>query len=140
MNIKSQDAISKKWASRASNAQADYTTGVQTTQKSWAANTSAAANNWSAGVQQAVADKRFESGVTAAGDAAWKKGAVDKGGTRYSQGVNGAQAKYQSGFQKFAVALAGANLPARFPKGDPQNAQRVQFVNQLLRNVKLGKA
>jgi uncharacterized phage infection (PIP) family protein YhgE len=140
VNIKSQDAIATKWAARASGAQADYTTGVQTTQKSWAQNTAAAASNYVAGVQQAVADKRFESGVTEAGDAAWKKGAIEKGGTRYSQGVNGAKTKFQQGFSRFASALAGAPLPPRFPKGDPQNGQRVAFVNNLLRQVKLGRA
>jgi hypothetical protein len=140
MNIKPQDAISKKWAARASAAQGDYTTGVQTTQKSWAANTAASANNWAAGVQGAVADKRFENGVTTAGDAAWKNGSINKGGTRYSQGVQGAQSKFQSGFSKFAQALASATLPPRFPKGDPGNQQRVNFVNTLLRNVKLNRS
>lgn len=140
MNIKPQDAIAKKWAARAGAAQADYTSGVQSTQKSWATNTANAAQNWADGVSAAVADGRFAKGVNNAGDAAWKAGAVNKGSQRYSQGVQGATTKYTQGFSASYQALAAATLPAKFPRGNPNNTQRVTFVNTLLRNVKLGKA
>lgn len=140
MNIKSGDTIAKKWAARAAAAAPDYTSGVQNTQTSWAEATSNAADTWATGVQQAVANQTFQKGVTNAGDAAWKQGAVNKGSQRYAQGVNGAGPKFQSGFEKFRTALAGFQLPKRFTKGDPQNNLRSTAVQTLLRNVKLGKA
>src|SRR5262249_41950705 len=104
MIIKSQDAIAKKWASRAAQAAPDYTSGVQATTKSWSQDTTNAASSWEQGVQQAVANKRFANGVTKAGDSAWKNGALNKGSQRYAGGVNGAQAKFMSGFAPFASA------------------------------------
>lgn len=140
MNVKSADAISKKWQARAAAAAPDYTTGVQSTQTSWAEATANASDNWAQGVQQAVADKRFQTGVQATGDAGWRAGAVNKGSQRYAQGVNGAAPKFQQGFEKFRQALAAFPLPKKFPKGDPQNNLRSTAVQTLLRNVKLGKA
>lgn len=140
MNIKSGDAIAKKWSARANAAAPDYTTGVQNPAVQWAAPTAEAADTWAQGVQQAVADKRFQSGVANAGDNAWRAGAVNKGSQRYGQGVQGATAKFQSGFEKFRTALAGFTLPKKFPRGDPSNNLRSTAVQTLLRNVKLGKA
>lgn len=139
MNVKSGDVIAKKWAARAAAAAPDYTAGVQGTQVSWSEATANSADNWATGVQAAVADKRFQNGVIAAGDAAWRNGAVGKGSQRYGQGVNGASGKYQQGFEKFRTALAGFTLPKKFSRGDPQNNLRSTAVQTLMRNIKLGK-
>lgn len=139
MKVKPLDQIASKWASRAAGAGQAYTQGVQNPKNSWATQTANAANNWANGVQAAVTDGRFAKGVQAAGDQKWSMGATTKGATRYPDGVRNAQPFYQQGFSKFATALTNFSLPARFPKGSPQNMDRSSAVATLLRNVKLGK-
>jgi hypothetical protein len=139
MIVKSGDSIATKWKTRAQAAAPDYTAGVSNPAVQWAGPTADAASNWGQGVQDAVTNKRFESGVAKAGDAKWRAGATQKGSQRYGQGVAASGNNYQTGFEPFRAALASASLPARFPKGNPGNQQRSNAVAVLLRNVKLGK-
>lgn len=138
MKVKSLDSIASKWAQRASGASQAYKDGVSGA-TGWAAATSAGANNWSAGVTAAASDGRFARGVNAAGDAAWQAGAINKGVARYGPGVQVAQPKFSAGFAKFASVLSSLTLPSRFPKGSPQNLDRVTAVVNALRNAKVGK-
>ena len=140
MKVKPLDQITQKWSQRAQAAGQAYSDGVKNPRNSWSTQTAQAADNWSSGVQAAVADGRFEKGVTAAGDTAWAQGAINKGVTRYGPGVAAATGKFSSGFSKMVTALTNATLPKKFPKGDPNNMLRSAAVATLLRNVKLGKA
>lgn len=137
MKVKSLDSIAAKWSRNASSAGQAYKDGISAA-TGWAANTAAAANNWSAGVTAAASDGRFAKGVNAAGDDTWKTGAVNKGVTRYGPGVQQAQPKFSAGFAKFQTVLSNTTLPARFPKGSPQNMDRVAAVVNALRNAKVG--
>lgn len=139
LKVKSLDAIAAKWSQRASAAGQAYTDGVKNPKNDWASSTAAAAQNWATGVQNAVSDGRFAKNVTAAGDAAWQAGAINKGSQRYAPGVQGAQGKFANGFSKFAQVLQGINLPPRMPKGDPGNYLRAQAVGTALRKAKLGQ-
>jgi hypothetical protein len=138
MRVKPLASIADKWSTRAQGASQAYKDGVSAS-TDWAAATSASAGNWQAGVQQAAADGRFASGVNAAGNATWQQGAINKGAGRYGPGVSLSKDKFSAGFNKYAQVLTSLSLPARFPKGDPQNVQRVQAVVTALRNAKLGK-
>jgi len=75
--VPSVTAVAAKWARRAGSASAEYQEGVERTPKSWQAAASAAENNYKAGVTAAAAAGRFGKGVTKAGDAKWKRGAVE---------------------------------------------------------------
>jgi hypothetical protein len=138
LQVKSADAVAKKWAARAGAAGADYQSGVQNTTKDWAADTVAAATAWGAGVQTAIGNRSFEKGVNAAGTAKWKAKAAGVGAARYPQGVAAAQPFYMTGIQPVLAALASITLPPRGPKGDPGNLQRVAGVNIPLRKLKTG--
>ncbi|SRR5258708_2098803 len=138
MKVKPLDQIAKKWSDRASGAGQAYKDGVSAA-TGWAANTSAAANNWAAGVSAAASNGSFAKGVNAAGDSTWQQGAINKGASRFGPGVQGAMPKYSAGFAKYAGVLTSLTLPQRFPKGDPQNVNRVQAVVTALRNAKMGK-
>jgi hypothetical protein len=138
MRVKPLASIADKWSSRAQGASQAYKDGVSAS-TDWAAATAASATNWQAGVTAAASDGRFEKGVTAAGNATWQSGAINKGASRYGPGVGLAKDKFSSGFSKYAQVLTSLSLPARFPKGDPQNVQRVQAVVTALRNAKLGR-
>ena len=139
MSIVTKDisAIAAKWSQRAQAAGADYTAGVKSPRRDWAQNTAAASDSWGQGVQTAVADGRFSKGVTKAGTPKWQTNAVNKGSTRYPQGVAVAQPTYQAGFGPMLQVIQGVNLPPRSPRGSPANLQRVAAVNDALHRAKV---
>jgi hypothetical protein len=99
---------------------------------SWEANAAAAQGNHDAGVQRAVAAKSFSKGVRRAGQAKYKKGAVEKGAVRYPQGVGLAGEDWQKGYSPFGQVVQGLTLPPRRPRGDPANFERSRVVGMAL--------
>jgi hypothetical protein len=81
----------------------------------------------------------FQKGVSAAGTSKWQSNAVNKGASRYTQGVSGASAAYTAGMTPVLQVLAGITLPARMPKGDPSNINRVSAIDTALRTWKTQK-
>jgi hypothetical protein len=138
MQVKDAASVAAKWAQRAGAAGQAYASGVASTQKDWATDTAAAAGSWAAGVQTAAANGSFAKGVNAAGTAKWKNKASNVGAARYPQGVAAAQPYYLTGIGPVLQALAAVNLPARGPKGDPGNINRVTAVTTALRKLKTG--
>jgi hypothetical protein len=102
--------------------------------KDQAALAAASENLWAQNVAQAAANHRFSARITKAGTSAWKAGVAAVGGTRYSQGVGNAMAKYQAGVAPFFTALNSVSLPARGPKGS--NGARVDAVVNALMAAK----
>jgi hypothetical protein len=138
LQVKDAATVAAKWTQRASAAGAAYTAGVNGTQKDWASDTAAAAPAWAAGVAQAASNGSFAKGVNAAGTAKWKAKAANVGAARYPQGVQAATQYYQTGITSVLQVLAGLSLPARGPKGDPGNLNRVSVVTTALRKMKTG--
>jgi hypothetical protein len=138
LQVKDAATVAKKWATRAGAAGGDYAAGVNGTTKDWASDTASAAPAWAAGVQTAVANGSFVKGVNAAGTAKWKTKAANVGAQRYPAGVNAATPFYQTGITAVLQVLSGITLPARGPKGDPGNLNRVAIVAQALRKMKTG--
>jgi hypothetical protein len=138
LQVKDAATVAKKWATRAGAAGADYASGVAGTSKDWATDTAAAAPAWAAGVQTAAANGSFAKGVNAAGTVKWKTKAANVGAARYPQGVAAATSYYQNGITAVLQVLSGITLPARGPKGDPGNLNRVQIVTTALRKMKTG--
>jgi len=137
MDIKSIQSISEKWGRVTPMRSQDYIQGVQTTRKDWATETVAAAPNYVQGVQQAIAENRFERGVEKAGTAKWKQNTIEKGGTRWGQGVRMAENDYARGFAPYRDELEAIDLPPRGPRGAPQNIDRVRIIAERLHALKL---
>lgn len=129
----------QKWARVTPTRTQDYVEGVQAPAVDWQQATSAAQGNYEQGVQQAIAGKRFGKGVAAAGSGKWQSKALQKGGVRWGPGVQEAAPDYQSGFSPFADVINRTTLPARFPKGDPRNIQRVAAIATALSTAKRGR-
>lgn len=130
--VKSAEAASAKWQRRAGNAGPEYEEGVRNPRADWATETKAAAPSYSAGVTKAVQEKRYERGVSKAGTAKWQKNAVEKGPTRYAEGVRLSGDAYTTGTAPYLAVLSGLQLPPRGPKGDPKNIDRVRAVSEAL--------
>lgn len=139
IRIKDTGSLARKFVTRAGAAGGDYKDGVQAAGSDWETNTRAAGDNFAAGVQQAIADKRFEKGVSEAGAGKYVAKATTLGANRYGPGVAAAEGDWAKGVQPHLDAMKSANLPPRRPKGDPANQQRAQAIAQLNRSIKLGK-
>ena len=135
--IKDMNRIRDKWVRASGVAQPEYEAGINNPRSDWAAATAAAENNYTKGVQAAIQRGAFGKGVKATGSAAWKENALKKGGPRFAEGVRLSQDAYQRGFQPFADVIARTPLPARLPKGDPANINRVAVMAKALHDAKL---
>lgn len=135
--IKSLDRIRKKWVDSTQANQAEYEEGVRNPKKDWATETTAAASNYATGIQKAIADKRFEKGVSKAGTSKWQEKTLEKGPTRWAQGVALSASEYEQGFAKYHAIISGLTLPPRGPKGDPKNIQRVAVIADALHKAKI---
>src|SRR5262245_33869117 len=139
MRIRDTASIAKKFVSRAAAAAGDYKTGVEAAGQDWQTNTERSGDNYAAGVQQAIGDKRFEKGVSAAGSAKFVQRASTLGASRFPVGVGAAEADFARGAAPYLDALKSMELPPRRPKGDPANQQRAQAVAMRLRAIKVGR-
>jgi len=137
--IKSSQNIAEKWQRVTPQRTEDYKQGVESPRVDWAKATQQAAAAQAAGVQAAIAEKRFEKGVAKAGTSKWQKNASEKGTQRWGAGVQAAGEDYATGFQPYADTIKSTTLPARYPKGDPRNLERVKVMAQALHAKKVGK-
>lgn len=135
--IKSPSAIGDKWSRVAATRAPDYESGVKSPRRDWADSTLAATGNWKSAVQDAIARGAWEGGVGRAGSATWQKGAVTKGVQRWAPGIAASKDNYVRGFAPYADVIANTSLPARGPKGDPANIERVRIMANALHQTKL---
>lgn len=136
---KSVQSTVDKWQRRASVAQPDYTMGVQNPRQPWDQAARAAENNYKAGVTAAANAGRFGAGVARVGNQKWVEGATKKGGGRYVEGVNLGGPQFQDRINTVLQTIEAVQLPARGPKGSPQNYQRITPIGEALRRA-FGKA
>lgn len=137
--IKSTDQIADKWARVTPQRTEDYREGIENPRVDWEAATAAAEPNWQAGVTAAATRKAFSTGVKSAGTSKWKNKSLQKGTSRFAEGVSLAKDDYEKGFSPFRDVIESTTLPPRGPKGDPRNIERVRIMAQALRNKKLGQ-
>ena len=139
MDIKPVEQIASKWMEVTPGRAGEYKKGVSSPRRSWAQATSDAAANYESGVQEAISRGAFAKGVDSAGDSAWRDGAINKGVSRWPQGVRLGKGKYQSGFAPYHSTISGLTLSPRGPKGDPRNYDRVREVGEALHETKIGQ-
>lgn len=135
--VKSLDRISKKWARVAQASQAEYEEGVRNPRKNWAEETAAAEGRYEQGIQKSITDKRFGKGVRKAGQEKWQRNSVEKGVSRWADGIRLSTDNYESGFAPYRTVIENVKLPERGPKGDPKNIQRVAAIATALHAEKL---
>lgn len=137
--VKSLDRISDKWARVASVSQPEYEEGVRNPRSDWAEATRAAEANYERGVQQSIQRKAFGKGVANAGTAKWQERALTKGPSRWANGIQVSRQAYETGFQPYREVIQRTSLPARGPKGDPKNIQRVSVLAEALHAEKISR-
>jgi hypothetical protein len=136
-NIKTLDASAAKWQRVAQSAGPSYEEGINNPKADYATQAAAAEPNYEKGIQAALARKAYGKGVKRAGTATWKAGALSKGVTRWPQGIAAAGDNYKNGFQPYFNVIKNTTLPARGPKGDPANINRVSVMSKALHDEKV---
>jgi hypothetical protein len=135
--IKTMTRIADKWQRVTSGAGQEYAEGVSNPTKDWKAETLASEKAYEAGLQKSIQNKSFGKGVSAAGSDKWQKNAIDKGTTRFAQGVSLSGDAYSKGFEPYRAVIQGTTLPPRGAKGDPANIQRVAVLATALHAKKV---
>lgn len=137
--IRDISQIGSKWKKNAAGAGEAYKDGVANPKKDWAGNTAAAEKNYEAGVEAGISRKAFGKGVKNAGNDTWQKGAIEKGGKRFGDGVTASGDKYAENFAPYHAVIKNTVLPARGPKGSDANFERVKKMGQALHAKKLSQ-
>lgn len=133
------DQVVAKWKRKVAAASEDYRDGINNPKADWQTETLKAEPRYKTGVTAAAAEGRFGKGVSKAGTEKWKKGAVEKGVTRWPEGVAMAEDEYRSGMGDVLNTISGVTLPPKGPKGDPRNYERVKAIGDALHRKKIGK-
>lgn len=130
--------VAAKWSGVTQTRTADYEAGVKAPRKDWAQASAAASGAYNAGVQDAIKRDAFSKGVNNAGNAAYTNGAVNKGVSRFAEGVALGQNTYAQKIAPVLQTIESTQLPPRYAKGDPRNVTRVTAISQALRKLKTG--
>jgi hypothetical protein len=138
ISVKDTASVAAKFVQRAGAATQDYTNGVQGAGGKWSAAALASEPNYVAGVTQAAQQGRYGKGIQKRGPAKYQDNASKLGSQRYGPGVQNAQAAYTAGVDPYLNVIKGLDLPARGPKGSPQNQARANAVAVALRKAKVG--
>lgn len=136
--VKALNMVAAKWKRRAGSAGQEYSEGVSSTPRSWEASAKAAEPAYKQGVTEAAARGAFGQGVARRGDAGWKKATLEKGPSRFSQGVEVAESDYSTRVSPYLDAISRVDLPPAGPRGSAGNYARVQRIGEALRKLKTG--
>ncbi len=132
LKVKDVGTSASKWVSNAQSAATEYGANAAAAGQDWVQNTQAASQNFIQAVTAAGIQTRFSKGVARAGAEKYSRKITEVGASRYGTGVSAGQQDWADGFAPYAQTLAGLTLPARKPRGDPGNIQRVTAVSQAL--------
>jgi hypothetical protein len=132
------EKVAKKWAEETPKREDYYRDAVKTTPKPWDAITSAAADTWHDAVRSEDAKKLFSSGVKQRGTEGWRNATLQKA-SRWPDGIKLAKDEYATRFKPFLEAMAKIELPARRPRGDPRNYDRVKAIGEALKTVRASR-
>lgn len=134
--VKSASEIASKWGRVTPGRSEDYQSGVTNPTKDWETNTKAAEDRYKDGVTKASARGAFGKGVAKAGTKKWQEKATTIGVNRWAEGVQAGQDAYAEGFAPYADVISRTTLPARYPKGDSRNINRVTVMAKAMRDKK----
>ena len=132
--------ICNRWQKNTTQATEDYKKGIKNPRRSWGKETCEASDRYKAGVDKAHARNAFRKGVKRKGRAGWFIPSITKGPTRFAQGVSSSGENYRSGFSPYHKVIKRTVLPTRYPKRDPRNIARCNYICTALGRAKTGKA
>lgn len=138
MEIKSLARIAEKWTRVTPMRAEDYKLGVASPRRDWEKSAVAAKESHKAAMMIAATQDAFAKGITKAGSGKWQTKALQKGPSRFAEGVMIGGPDYEKGFAPAREVLEKTPLPPRFPRRDPRNIARVSAGNAALAKMKTG--
>lgn len=96
--------VLSKWKSRTTAASQDYVNGANATDKDPTALAIAAIPRMKANINAAIDNGTVANGLRRAGKTGWLEGINSKGAANFTNGVNGADAKFSGAFDKLLTA------------------------------------
>lgn len=138
MEIKSAARIKEKWTRVTPLRSEDYKLGIQQPRRDWEKSAVAAKDSHKQAMMTAAASDAFAKGVVKAGSGKWQSRALQKGPSRFAEGVMIGGDDYEKGYAPYRDELEKTVLPPRFPRRDPRNIQRVSVGNAALAKKKTG--
>lgn len=130
-------SASQKFTKNGQSASQEYVQKAAAAANDWHVNTSASETNYERGVQEAIGRKAFARGVANAGPQAYSTAISTSAGSRFSDGISKAGAKWQKGFGQIAAKVQGIDIGPRGITGSPENKQRAAAMADAFRAAKL---
>jgi len=137
ITVKSATDSARRWSTNAGAASGEYADQAEAAAEEWERGAAAAGANFKQAISAGDIQRRFEAGVRGAGAAKYRRKVRDVGAGRYGSGVAAAESDYADGVEPYLREIAGISLPARKPRGDSGNIQRVSVIADALHKRRL---
>lgn len=137
VTVPSAAEVASKWAAVTPGRSAYYEAGASVAGSKWETNAKAASGTFQAAVTAGGIGQRFKGGVGRAGAAKYERKVKAVGVARFSAGIPAAEEDMASGVAPFLDTIAATDIPARKPRGDPGNIERVRALATALYKKRL---
>ena len=137
IKIKTIAESSTKWDENAARAAELFAREAEKAGDLWATNTQAAKDNFKSAITAVGISDRFAAGVRRAGAAKFARKIRDVAADRFGPGIHAAVVDYNAGVEPYFATIAALTLPARKPRGDISNLERVKTITTALNAKRL---
>jgi hypothetical protein len=137
IKVKPASEVARKWGEVTPGRSTYYEQGAGAAGSDWEANTGNAGAAFKAAVSAGNIQQMFVGGVKKAGAAKYARKVKDVGVARFGSGVTAAVADMQDGITPFLDEISKITLPARAPRGDVSNLNRVAAIATTLHKKRL---
>jgi len=129
--------IVAKWVEEAPRRATYYEKNAPVAAPRWEANTVAAEATYKSAVTAPDIAKRFVGGVKGVKAEKFERKVRAVGVARFGPGITAAREDYERGLGPYIEELARIEVPARKPRGDPGNLDRVRAIFDALHKKRL---
>jgi len=128
-----------KWIGRARVARPDYEAGIKAPKYPWLDQAIKAKDVYKVAITRPEVPDLFVRGLKRAGTARWEDMALKKGADRYVPGIELSEPYYRGQITDILAEIEKIVLPARAPRGDIRNLERVKKIFEGLHAWRLAK-
>jgi len=130
-------AIARKWARVTPERTEDYEAGVRSPRKDWEKESVDAESRYQEALKQSFTRNARSKGVKKCGTAAQIAATLEKGLTRWPEGVRVAESKMSEGMEFVVRAIESVKERPKYPKGDPRNLEIVKDITQAIHKARI---
>jgi len=139
MITKSAAQIAAKWGRVTPERVDDYSEGVRNPRKDWEKNSVDSEDNYQAALKESFGRNARVKGIKKVGTAGQIAATIEKGISRWPEGVRVAESKMASGMEFVVRAIESVKERPKYPKGDPRNLEIVKDITQAIHKAKIAQ-